>query len=170
MSCTICLVRHAIAEATPVGGTDGDRRLTPIGARRMRSAALGLKEMGIAPDVVLSSPLRRAEETAAILVEALAPTLAAEIYPALAPGHEPEEVLRGLHRYRTAPTLMLVGHQPDLGGLASYLLTGASDLVPLPFKKGSVAAIDVTALPPKEHGTLRWFVTPKQLRKMVDGE
>jgi phosphohistidine phosphatase SixA len=63
---------------------------------------------------------------------------------------------------------MLVGHQPGLGELASQLLTGATSVVPLPFKKGGVAAIEVAALPPRTPGTLLWFVTPKQLRAMAE--
>jgi phosphohistidine phosphatase len=167
VSATIYLVRHAIAGPAPAGLSDGDRRLTADGVRRMRRAAAGLKQLDVVPDVILSSPLQRAEETAAILADVLAPQLVVEIYPTLAPGHAPEEAVRGLYRYRAARTLMLVGHQPDLGQLASHLLTGTSTLVGLPFKKGGVAAIAVSALPPKSAGSLRWFVTPKQLRAMA---
>ena len=59
---------------------------------------------------------------------------------------------------------MLVGHQPDLGRLASHLLTRSSRLAPLPFKKGAVAAIHVDTIPPRVPGVLMWFMTPKQLR------
>jgi phosphohistidine phosphatase len=166
MSCTLYLVRHAIAEVAGAGMSDGDRRLTAEGVKRMRRAADGLGRLGIVPDVVLSSPLQRAEETAAILVSVLAPKLPVEVYPPLAPGHAAEELLRGLHRYRSARHLFLVGHQPDLGDLASYLLTGSPALAPLPFKKGAVAAIEVGSLPPKAAGSLLWFLTPRHLRAM----
>ena len=164
MSWIIYLVRHGIAGPPPPGMSDGDRSLTPEGERRMRRVAAGLKRLGIVPDVVLSSPLRRAEETAAVVVGALAPRMAVEIYPRLAPGHAAAEVLSGLHHYRAARALMLVGHQPDLGQLASHLMTGSSSLAPLAFKKGGVAAIQVTSLPPRAAGSLAWFMTPKQLR------
>jgi len=164
MSCVLLLVRHAIAGPAPAGMSDADRTLTRDGARKMRQVALGLKRLGVVPDAILSSPLRRAEETAAVLVSVLTPDLPVEIYPRLAPGHDAADVLKGLHPYRAARVLMLVGHEPDLGQLASHLLTGSSGLAPLPFKKGGVAAFQAASLPPRSAGTLLWFMTPKQLR------
>jgi len=167
MKTTLYLVRHAIAEVDAASGQDADRRLTPGGQRRMRRVAAGLARLGIQPAAILTSPLVRAEETAAILAEALAPRLELDVYPRLAGGHDPREIVAGLHRHRATGPLILVGHQPDLGHLASYLLTGAPDVVPLPFKKGAIAAIDVPGLPPQGPGVLRWFLTPKQLRAIA---
>ncbi len=163
MSYLLYLVRHAIAESKGQAA-DADRRLTIEGARRMQRAALGLKRLGIVPDLILSSPLRRAEETAGILVPILAPDLPIEIYPPLAPGNPIPEVIGGLRVYRRARHLVLVGHQPALGELASQLLTGSRSLLPLPFKKGGAAAIELTTLPPRAAGQLKWFVTAKELR------
>src|SRR5512139_899818 len=162
----IYLVRHGIAAPPLAGLGNGDRRLSPDAKRKMRRVARGLKRLGVMPDAVLSSPLRRAEETAGAVAGVLDPKLVVQVYPPLAPGHEPAEVLKGLHRCRAARELVLVGHQPDLGLLASHLLTGSSGLVPLPFKKGAVAAIRVGSLPPRAAGTLMWFMTPKQLRAL----
>ena len=164
MTRVIYLVRHGIAGPAPRGMSDNDRALTPDGKRKMRRIAVGLKRLGVAPDVVLSSPLRRAEETAAVVTSALARQLHVEIYQLLAPGHDAAEVLKGLRRHRAARELVLVGHQPDLGQLASHLLTRSSRLAPLPFKKGAVAAIHVDTIPPRAPGVLMWFMTPKQLR------
>jgi phosphohistidine phosphatase len=169
MSSLLYLVRHGIAEADAATGSDADRCLTAVGARKMRRAALGLQRLGVVPDAVLASPLRRAEQTAAILVEVLAPSLAVEIYPPLAPGQTAEDVLRGLGAHRGAHHVMLVGHQPDLGRLASHLLTGSATITALPFKKGGVAAIHVASLPPRAAGFLAWFMTPKQLRAVGRG-
>jgi len=146
---------------------DADRALTAEGKRKMLRIAAGLKRLGVVPDVVLSSPLRRAEETAAVVAGVLAPELPVEPYPLLAPGHAAVEVLKGLRSYRTARALVLVGHQPDLGLLASQLLTGSGRLAPLPFKKGAVAAVRVEALPPRAAAELLWFMTPKQLRAVA---
>jgi phosphohistidine phosphatase len=166
VSYLLYLVRHAIAE-TRGQTADADRRLTAQGVRRMQRAARGLKRLGVVPDLILSSPLRRAEETAGILLPILAPDLPIEIYPSLAPGNPISEVISGLRAYRQAQRLVLVGHQPSLGELASQLLTGSPSLLPLPFKKGGAAAIEVTALPPREAGRLNWFLTAKQLRLMA---
>jgi phosphohistidine phosphatase len=163
MSCTLYLVRHGIAADASADADDKDRALTAEGTRKMTRAAIGLKQLGIAPDVILSSPLRRAQETAALLAETLAPNVAVEIYQPLAPGTAAAELVRDLRPYRAVHHLMLVGHQPDLGELASHLLTGSVALAPLPFKKGAVAAIDVSSLPPRASGVLRWFLTSRQL-------
>ena len=164
MTRVMYLVRHGIAGPAPSGMSDNDRALTPDGKRKMRRIAVGLRRLGVAPDVVLSSPLRRAEETAVILINTLARQRRVEIYPPLAPGHDPAELLKGLRPHRAARELVLVGHQPDLGQLASHLLTRSSRLAPLPFRKGAVAAIHVETIPPRAPGVLLWFMTPKQLR------
>jgi phosphohistidine phosphatase len=163
VSYTIYLVRHAIAADPSADTPDSERALTTEGTRKMRRAAVGLRRLGIVPEAVLSSPLRRAQETAAVVVATLGLELAVELYQPLAPGTAPAELVRGLRPYRTARHLMLVGHQPDLGELASYLLTGSGGLAPLPFKKGAVAAIEVSSVPPRAHGLLQWFLTARQL-------
>jgi phosphohistidine phosphatase len=66
------LVRHGIAEVASAT-SDADRRLTAEGTRKLHAAALGLQRLGVVPDLVLSSPLRRAEETAQQLAAVLAP-------------------------------------------------------------------------------------------------
>jgi phosphohistidine phosphatase len=169
MSRTIYLVRHGEAEPASGDGRDADRALTADGRRKMRGVGLGLKRLGVAPDTVLSSPLRRAEETAAELVKAMTLRPRIEIEPLLAPGHEPPEVLKGLRPHRAARELMLVGHEPDMGRLASYLLAPSAGLAGLPFKKGAVAAIGVEAIPPRSPGMLLWFMTAKQLRAVGAG-
>jgi phosphohistidine phosphatase len=166
MTHVLYLVRHGIAGPPPPGMSDADRALTADGKRKMRRVGIGLKRLGLAPDAVLSSPLRRAEETAAIVRKTLARSLPVEIYPLLAPGHAAPEILKGLRSHRAARELVLVGHQPDLGLLASYLLTRSTHLAALPFKKGAVAAIGVDMIPPRAPGMLMWFMTPKQLRTL----
>lgn len=167
MSCVIYLVRHGIAGPASAAVNDANRSLTAEGTRKITRVGAALKRLGVVPDAMLSSPLRRAEETAAVLARVLAPHIAVEIYPLLAPGHEAADLLHGLAAHRRAHSLMLVGHQPDLGELASYLVTGSSNLAVLPFKKGSVAAVRVAAVPPRASGVLEWFLTPKQLRTIA---
>jgi len=164
MSCTLYLLRHGIAADAAAGLSDADRALTAEGARKLKGIAGGLKRLGLSPDVVLSSPLRRAQETAAVLVAGVNPSLPVEVYDRLAPGHSASDVVSALRPYRGAQQIVLVGHQPDLGELASYLLTGAPGRVPFAFKKGGVAAIEVSSVPPRSAGLLLWFATPKMLR------
>lgn len=167
MKTTLYLVRHGIAEPPQGSAPDADRRLTPVGRRRLRRAAAGLARLGLQPAAILTSPLLRARETAAILAAALTTEGEVEVFARLEGGHVPADVVAGLHRHRAAGSLMLVGHQPDLGRLASYLLAGNPGVVDLPFKKGAVAAVEVSGLPPQGSGLLRWFLTPGQLRAIA---
>ena len=164
MSCTIYLVRHAIAEDRAASGRDADRRLTSEGMAKMRRAAAGLAHLGVTLDVVHCSPLRRARETAEILCEILAPDLRPAVMSELSPG-DARQVPAALRSGRAVKSVALVGHEPDLGRLAA-LLIGAGPSASIEFKKGGVAAIEVDALPPNGSGTLLWLLAPKQLRAL----
>jgi len=167
MTCTLYLMRHGIAAEPTRTTSDADRALTEEGVRKTTRVAIGLQTLGIEPDAILSSPFRRAEETARLVADILTPSLAVELYPPLAAGATPQDILKGL-KARRASQLMLVGHQPDLGDLASYLMTGSASQAPLPFRKAGVAAITVASLPPRTAGLLEWFLTPGQLRAIAD--
>ena len=159
----VILVRHAVAEERRAGLRDAARKLTPEGKEKLREAALGLKRLGVAPDRILTSPLVRAAETAAGLAEVLAPAAHPETCGALAPGQPPQELLQALNALPAgAKTVMLVGHEPDLGELASWLLTGDPDAVAMPFRKAGAAAIELE----EGAGTLRWMLAPRQLRAL----
>lgn len=158
----ICyLVRHGIAEERSPERADGERALTAEGVRKMRQAVDGLRRLDVRPGAIWSSPLCRARETASLLTAGLGIKSSA-ICPALAPEGDQAAVLTAM---QTAPSpLMLVGHQPDLGMLASRMLTGDAAGVFLPFKKGGVACITWNGHEPAGHDQLEWFLTPAQLR------
>jgi phosphohistidine phosphatase len=159
------LVRHAIAaERGPKWPDDTKRPLTHKGAARMRQVVRGLRALGVEVDLVLTSPLVRARQTADILVEGLgsAPTL--EVTPALAPEESPSAVAAALGRHASASRIALVGHEPGLGLLAAWLI-GARE--PFVFKKGGVCRIDVPTLPPGRNGALVWHAAPKMLRALA---
>lgn len=156
----VVLVRHAIAEEGRSGLSDAARRLTPEGREKLKRVASGLKRLDVVPDRILASPLVRAAETAAVLAEVLAPGLKVETCEALAPGQPPEDVADALAA--GGKTIFLVGHEPDLGELASWLLTGSSDGVRMPFRKAGAAAIELA----EGEATLRWMLAPRQLRAL----
>ena len=113
----LVLLRHGIAEPR-VGGQDHrDRGLTSEGRDRTEAVVAALVRRGLKLDLLVSSPFRRALETAQIALQAgLAPLL--EINPHLSPGEDPGSLVKGL-----SGRVGLVGHEPDLGNLAC-LLTG----------------------------------------------
>jgi phosphohistidine phosphatase len=162
MARTLVLVRHAIAEDRQPGRPDAARRLTPEGASKLVRAAGGLKRLGVEPDRILTSPLIRAVETAALLVEVLTPGREAEICEALAPGHHPQAVLDAASGGPEG-TIVLVGHEPDLGELASWLLTGSTRKVRMPLRKAGAVAIAM-----EDPAELLWMLAPRQLRALAE--
>jgi len=165
---TIYLVRHAIAEDHSDSGRDADRRLTAHGAARMQRACAGLAKLGVAPDVVYTSPLVRARQTAEILCDGLGLPVRPQVLSKLAPG-DVRQVPAALRPAGDVGAVALVGHEPDLGQLAALLIGCPPGAGSIAFKKGGVAAIEVGALPPKAPGTLTWLLTPRQLRALGDG-
>ncbi len=162
----LLLLRHGIAEDAGPGESDASRRLTGEGKRKVREVVAGMRALDLSIDVILTSPLRRARETAEIVADGYGLDDALVEASALAPARGADAVFDALQAHARCESIMLVGHQPDLGELASTLLVGTPGLVPLPFRKAGLAAISVTAIPPRAAGTLEFFLTPGQLRKI----
>lgn len=166
MSFELYLVRHAIAEERdPLRWPDdGLRPLTSRGIRRFEAAARGLRRLVPRVDVLLTSPLVRARQTADILVvEADWPP--AQTMDALAPDTPVAETVGALASFSTERRVAAVGHEPHLSALATALLGGDASRPFLAFRKGGVACIqfDVGANG-RGDGVLRWLLTPKALR------
>lgn len=163
--CSLYLVRHAIAaERGDKWPDDTKRPLTHRGRARMREAVRGLQALGVKIELVLTSPLVRARQTAEILVEGLESSPDLEEADALAPEHRPADVVSALATRVRCGALALVGHEPGLGELAAWLI-GAKE--PIEFRKGGVCLIDSPGLPPGRPGKLIWFATPRMLRALA---
>jgi phosphohistidine phosphatase len=159
----VVLLRHAIAvpRETP-GVADDDRPLTPKGRRRFRRGARGLSRLLDRPDVLLTSPRRRARETAELAGRAWGRTTPV-LEPALA-DESPERVLAALARRPGDTTIVLVGHEPQLSRvLASLLGTRASGRLAL--GKGGAALLELDG-PPRAGGRLLWLLSPRLLRRL----
>lgn len=162
---SLYLVRHAIAAARGDQWPDDTvRPITRQGAARMRRAVRGLAVLGVKFDLILTSPLLRASQTAELLAEGLRPAPPVRPAPALAPGNPPARVAELIGEHARAHHLALVGHEPALGELAAWLIGART---PPPFKKGGVCRIDVPAVPPDRSGQLVWLATPKMLRALA---
>ena len=158
------LIRHGIAE--PRGDAwpdDTTRPLTGDGMSRMRKAARGLVRLGVTFDVVLTSPLVRARQTAEIVASAFDPRPPLHAVDSLVPGSSYAAVITDLEKHSRRSRIALVGHEPGIGELAARL-TGSRRAIP--FKKGAVCRIDVETLPPANAGALRWFAPPRLLRSI----
>jgi phosphohistidine phosphatase len=159
------LLRHGIAINAEAAAPGGERPLTEKGGKRMRKAARGLRRFDIAFDAILTSPLARARQTADIVAETLGLQAHLSVIETLQPGSSPEDLLASLSDYENREHLLLVGHEPLLSDLASFLITGKKSLaVDLTLKKGGICRIEIDSLPPRNPGTLHWLLAPKQLR------
>lgn len=158
------LIRHGLAaERGDAYPDDAKRPLTHEGVAKLRKEGAGLSALGVGFDLMLTSPLVRARQTAEALAKALPEPPAIEAVDSLAPGATFAAVREELARHSTVARLALVGHDPDLGRLAARLLGARA---PMPFRKGAICRIDLEAVPPAGPGVLRWFVTPKMLRRL----
>ena len=156
------LIRHGLAEERGEEWPDDAKRpLTAQGMSRLRKEARGLARLGVSFDVVLASPLVRARQTAEIIAGGFDPRPPIVNIDSLAPGGTYQAIVADLEKHARKTRIALVGHEPAIGELAARLI-GARQ--PPAFKKGAVCRIDVDALPPKDPGSLRWFVMPKILR------
>lgn len=159
------IIRHGLAAERGESYPDDTKRpLTSKGIQRLRQEGKALVALDVTFDVIMTSPLVRARQTAETLAAAFREAPPIVTSPALAPGgtHNAiiEEIAKQSHRQRH---IALVGHEPGVGELAARL---AGMRRPLEFRKGAICKIDVTALPPTGPGQLRWFLTPRVLRKV----
>ena len=162
MSYELYLVRHGLAEERGEAWPDDTKRpLTERGMLRMRKAVRGLARLGVSIDVVLTSPLVRARQTAEIVAAGVNPRPQLVNVDALALDGSYQAVLADLEKHATRTRIALVGHEPGIGELAARLIGTRH---PVEFKKGAICRIDLETLPPAGPGTLRWFLTPKILR------
>lgn len=162
----IYLIRHAIAEERGEAWPDDTLRpLSRGGVSRMKKTARGLARLDLRFDVVLTSPLVRARQTADIVVSAFERRPPVVVVASLAPEGTDAEVLADLEMHARRSRIAIVGHEPNIGHLAARL---AGSRHPFTFKKGAVCRIDVGTLPPTRPGTLCWFLTPAILRAIGD--
>jgi phosphohistidine phosphatase len=159
----LLVVRHAIAfeRSARRWRDDAERPLSPQGEARARKAALGLKRITARPTRVLVSPLRRAQQTAAILTQFAGWPEAAECAQLL-PGAAPEALLALLGRGRGG-RIAVVGHQPGLGRLLAACLPGG-EAAAFELRKMAVALVCFQGSARAGRGRLIWLLPPKMLR------
>ena len=155
----VYLLRHGIAEENSDSGNDADRALTPEGKRKLRQVLQAASDAGTEPALILTSPLKRAIETAEIARAVLQCKDNVQQTKALAPGSTTEQVWDEIRSHRDAPSLMLVGHNPLFTELAAYLL--GSKEIQIDFKKGALLRLDIDHFPAQPKGLLRWYLTAK---------
>ena len=155
------LIRHGVAEERGDAWPDDAKRpLSEDGIERFRKSARGLARLDVWIDVVLTSPLVRARQTADIVASAFDPRPSIIAIESLAPGGSYASLVADLEKHGRKTRIALVGHEPGIGELGARLIGSRHSFE---FKKGAVCRIDVDEIPPVGPGDLRWFLTPKAM-------
>ena len=160
----IYLVRHGIAEEGHEKLRDGSRALTDKGRRRFQKTARAFGKLGRKLDLILTSPLVRAVQTAEILAGETRHGDVA-VLEELDPKFEAEAVRSALaKRSGASGSVALVGHEPQLSSLfASFSGVSQADL---DFKKGAIVRIDVEDVSDGKAVDARWWLKPRRGRRM----
>jgi phosphohistidine phosphatase len=156
----VYFVRHGIAEeAETFDGPDAERPLTDAGRAKMAAIGKCLAKMDVKPAVILTSPLVRARQTAAIVAKALRVARPVEDDGRLAGGFD-YHLLGAILNERAAKTksLMLVGHEPNMRAVIGHAVGNAH----VEMKKGAVACVEFPDAP-SPRGQLLWLAPPKIL-------
>lgn len=163
----IVLFRHG-----PAGRRDASRwpddALRPLSVRgidRTGRAALGIAYVEGTVTSILSSPLVRAVETARLLHEAFEHDRPVETLEALAPGGSHRTVLQRIAELDENDAVVLVGHEPDLGKLASVLVFGAP-AASIAIKKAGACVLEFEGAVKVGAGCLTGFYPPRVLRRL----
>ena len=142
---------------------DPEESLSPEGEVQISKAAQAIKKMGLEFDVIIASPKKRSQQTAALVARTIGfpvdSIVETEKVKAMTPA---EETIRYLEEFQGKQSVLIAGHLPSLAEVASFLLTSGSKAT-IQFERGGIGRIDVESLPTSE-GKLSWYLTPDQLQ------
>ncbi|HLK21224.1 MAG TPA: phosphohistidine phosphatase SixA [Bryobacteraceae bacterium] len=155
----IYILRHGIAEDAQGTQPDSDRALTPEGKKKLRSVLRTAEAADVSPSLILTSPFRRALQTAQIAAEVLKYKGELLQTKTLEPGSQPRTVWDEIRVHKDEAEILLCGHEPLFSSLTAYLL-GAPGLQ-IDYKKGALACVEIDHFPAEPHGVLKWMLTPK---------
>ncbi len=154
------LMRHAnagLARENPL--LDAKRSLIKEGKEQCMLMARILGALNVQVDAILSSPLKRAMQTAQFVGTELGYDAKVEICPALAPDADYPSFQDMLAKYADREGVLAVGHNPNLFQFLGHMITGNGG-ASIRLRKGSVARIDLANHPPRLH----WLVDPRMAR------
>jgi phosphohistidine phosphatase len=154
----IYLLRHGIAEDARAGESDAERALTDDGRDKLRRVLKRARSADLDPAVILSSPYRRAVETAAIAVDVLGYKGEVVRTKALTPEASPFDTWEEIRDRKEERSVLLASHEPLMSSLAAFLLDSPAMMVDM--KKAALVRIDCDRIGPKPRGILKWMLTP----------
>lgn len=161
------ILRHGEASRRiQTGSKDSERGLTVTGQEEVEDVAKAISELGIKLDFIVTSPLKRAYQTAIIVAKELNfKNGNVKEWDELKPEGKREELYRKMTQFKQESSIMIVGHEPYLSIMVSEIVfgNGSGNIV---LKKAGLARINVISFEPQIKGELRWLLTPKHLKKL----
>jgi phosphohistidine phosphatase len=158
MTMQLYFLRHGVAgKRSEWQGDDRERPLTEDGREAIVREGVALMKHGVEVDLIVTSPLARARQTAEIVAEELGAGERIVDDERLAHGFTRKQLVRILAEHPEAGSVMLVGHEPEFSAVIGELTGGR-----VVCKKGCLARVDVgdrTTL----RGELVWLLQPKTL-------
>ena len=154
----IYLLRHGIAEDSRAGLRDFDRALTSEGGEKLRRVLERARAAGAEPGAILSSPFRRALQTAQLAAEVLRYSGKIVQTRALTPDAPPAEAWGEIRDHGERPAILLASHEPLMSSLAAFLLDCPTLVVDM--KKAALVRIDCEPSGAAPSGVLKWMLTP----------
>jgi len=164
----IYLIRHsnAVDPGTPGYEDDSLRPLTEKGRDKMKDIAFALKELDVRPDLIVSSPYVRAQQTAEILAKVLKYKQELAFSDALVPMGNADNIIGEINEKYSVDELVLVGHEPCLSVLIGTLTAGNPELA-INIKNGGVCCLSSDDLHTERKAVLEWLLTPKILSEFA---
>jgi len=158
----VYILRHGKAKDTGPGMGDADRRLTKKGREEIAAAGRWMVTQELRFDLIVASPLVRAQETATIIAGYLGEKDCIVTWKVLAPGGNTDTVCRQIGELTDVRTILLVGHEPLLSALISHIIAGNENTA-ISMPKGALAKIRNFSYTLSPSGELRWLVTAAQM-------
>ena len=159
----IYFLRHANAGQSLMNPKKDEKRaLDPAGVEQCGYIGRALAALEVHPDAMISSPLKRATQTASLVGTEMGYEGKLVLEDALRPGASFADFRRMLGKYAKLESIMVVGHNPNLSEFLGRTISENGCEADTELKKGAVARIETT----RNSGTLNWCLTPKILRSL----
>ncbi len=160
------ILRHGEAgKRLSAGSKDAERPLTVTGQKEVEEVAKSLRDLEIEFDFVVTSPLKRANQTAILVAKMLKNEKKLEDWNELKPEGNRLELYRKLSRLKQESSVLIVGHEPYLSKMISEIISDGQN-ARIVLKKAGLARITITSSVPKMRGELRWLLTAKHMKMM----
>jgi phosphohistidine phosphatase len=154
----IYLLRHGIAEDAPAGHSDSERALTSEGKEKLRKVLKRARAAGVELSLMLSSPYRRAVETADVAADVLGYKGKILRTRALLPETSPYNTWEEVRAFKDETAILLASHEPLMSSLTAFLLNSPALVVDM--KKAALVRVDCERLSNQPHGILKWMLAP----------